>query len=102
MNDRAFDSPLIGFSSGDDPIYRDFKEHVGPFHWTPVEVLGLAFPDLKVGAEEITVISGSFLKPRLPGKKIESRISIRPRVGPGPGFLAKSSTTGLENISWNT
>ncbi len=56
-NDRAFDSPLIGFSSGDDPIYRDFKEHVGPFHWTPVEVLGLAFPDLKVGAEEITVIS---------------------------------------------
>jgi epoxyqueuosine reductase QueG len=56
-NDRAFDSPLVGFSSGDDRLYRDFKTHVGPFHWTPKEAFELAFPNLKVKAEEITVIS---------------------------------------------
>jgi len=56
-NDRAFDSPLVGFSSGDDRLYQDFKTHVGPFHWTPGEVLAMAFPDLKVGADEISVIS---------------------------------------------
>ena len=56
-NDRAFDSPLVGFSSGDDPLYQDFKTHVGPFHWTPKEVFGLAFPDLPVGEDEICVIS---------------------------------------------
>ena len=56
-NDRAFDSPLVGFSSGADSLYQDFKEHVGPFHWTPVEVFEQAFPDLHVRAEEITVIS---------------------------------------------
>ncbi|MGA2229248.1 MAG: epoxyqueuosine reductase, partial [Syntrophobacteraceae bacterium] len=37
-NDRAFDSPLVGFSSGDDQLYQDYKTHVGPFHWTPKEV----------------------------------------------------------------
>ena len=56
-NDRAFDSPLVGFSSGDDQLYLDYKDHVGPFHWTPKEVFALAFPNLKVGAEEISVIS---------------------------------------------
>ena len=56
-NDRAFDSPLVGFSSGDDQLYLDYKEHVGPFHWTPKEVFALAFPNLKVEAEEISVIS---------------------------------------------
>jgi epoxyqueuosine reductase len=56
-NDRAFASPLVGFSSGADPLFEDFKTHVGPFHWTPGEVFAQAFPDLKVGDEEISVIS---------------------------------------------
>ncbi len=56
-NDRAFDSPLVGFSSGGDQLYQDYKAHVGPFHWTPKEVFALAFPDLEVEAEEISVIS---------------------------------------------
>ncbi len=56
-NDKAFDPALVGFSSGGDPLYEEFKTHVGPFHWTPVEVFALAFPDLKVQPEELTVIS---------------------------------------------
>jgi hypothetical protein len=56
-NDKAFDSPLVGFSSGEDRLYQDFKTHVGPFHWTPWEVFAMAFPNLKVEAEEISVIS---------------------------------------------
>jgi len=56
-NDRAFDSPLVGFSSGGDLLYRDFKTHVGTFHWTPEEAIALAFPDLRVGAEDLSVIS---------------------------------------------
>ena len=56
-NDRAVDSPLVGFSSGDDSLYQDFKAHVGPFHWTPEEAFALAFPGLKVGAEDLSVIS---------------------------------------------
>jgi epoxyqueuosine reductase QueG len=57
QNDRAFDSPLIGFSRGDDPLYDAYKTHVGPFHWLPAEAFELAFPGLKVRADELTVIS---------------------------------------------
>ncbi|MGA2467879.1 MAG: hypothetical protein ABSH06_26470 [Thermodesulfobacteriota bacterium] len=28
-NDRAWEDPLIGFSSGDDPVYQEFKKHIG-------------------------------------------------------------------------
>lgn len=48
-NDRAFDTPLVGFSSGADSIYQDFKDHVGAFHWTPIEIFALAFPELRFG-----------------------------------------------------
>ena len=44
-NDKAWDEPLVGFSRGDDPYWESFKEHVGPFHWTPAEAFMMAFPN---------------------------------------------------------
>ena len=35
--EKAWDEPLVGFSRGDDPIFEQYKEHIGPFHWTPLE-----------------------------------------------------------------
>ena len=56
-NDRAWMDPLVGFSRGDDPLYQGFKEYVGPFHWTPLEIFTRTFPGLKVKPDELTVIS---------------------------------------------
>ena len=56
-NDKAWADPLVGFSRGDDPLYQSYKEHVGPFHWTPLEIFSLAFPKSDVTAGELTVIS---------------------------------------------
>jgi ferredoxin len=56
-NERAFDPALIGFSRGDDPVFESFKEHVGPFHWTPLEIFQTTFPGVPVKPEELTVIS---------------------------------------------
>ncbi len=53
----AWDEPLVGFSRGDDPLYRLFKEDIGPFFWTPAEIFGVTFPDVKVAPAELTVIS---------------------------------------------
>ncbi len=39
---KAWADVLVGFSSGADPLYEDLKEHVGPFHWTPLEAFALA------------------------------------------------------------
>ena len=55
-NEKAWEHPLVGFSSGDDPLYEAYKEHVGPFHWTPWEIFSLTFPDTNVKPEELTVI----------------------------------------------
>jgi hypothetical protein len=56
-NDKAWADPLVGFSRGDDPIYQSYKEHVGPFHWTPLEAFNLAFPEVKVEAGQLTIIT---------------------------------------------
>ena len=55
--DPAFDLPLVGFSSGEDPLYAAYKVHVGPDHWTPLEAFRLAFPQERAEAGELTVIS---------------------------------------------
>ncbi|MDR3576973.1 MAG: hypothetical protein P4L50_24170 [Anaerolineaceae bacterium] len=35
-----FDEPLVGFASGDDPLFETYQTVVGEFHWTPRQVLG--------------------------------------------------------------
>jgi epoxyqueuosine reductase len=44
-DERAWEDPLIGFSRGDDPIFEEFKEHIGDFVWTPQQAFSLAFPE---------------------------------------------------------
>jgi len=70
-NEKAWADPLVGFSRGDDPLYQGFKEHVGAFHWTPLEIFNKTFPDLKVAAEELTVIS--YILPQTERTKADNR-----------------------------
>jgi epoxyqueuosine reductase len=53
----AWDSALVGFASGADPIWQQYKEYVGAFHWTPWEVFSQHCPEEPAGAAELTVIS---------------------------------------------
>jgi len=53
----AWDSALVGFVAGADPIWQQYKEYVGGFHWTPWEVFNQHCPEASAGAEELTVIS---------------------------------------------
>lgn len=56
-DDPAWDDALVGFASGIDPIWQQYKEYVGAFHWTPWEVFNQHRPDQPVSAEQLTVIS---------------------------------------------
>lgn len=69
--DRAWDDPLIGFSRGDDAYWESFKEHVGPFHWTPAEAFMLAFPNGGVQPGALTVVS--WVLPQMRKTKTETR-----------------------------
>ena len=55
--EKAWEEPLIGFASGADALFNEYKDKVGPFHWTPLEIFSMAFPDTAAKPEELTVIA---------------------------------------------
>jgi epoxyqueuosine reductase QueG len=52
--ESAWDEPLVGFSRGDDPLYRQFKNEIGEFFWTPAEIFRITF---NAEPSALTVIS---------------------------------------------
>jgi len=69
--ERAWDEVLIGFSSGADPLYESYKEHVGPFHFTPAEIFNLTFADTPAAPEDLTVIA--WVLPQREATKADNR-----------------------------
>lgn len=58
MAEPAFDRPLVGFSSGSDPLYAQYVAHIGEFYLTPLDIFRKAFPGSSgVAASDLTVIS---------------------------------------------
>lgn len=69
--EKAWGAPLVGFSRGDDPLYRRFKEEIGPFYWTPLEIFQQTFPGRVVSADRLTVIS--YVLPQTAATKADQR-----------------------------
>jgi epoxyqueuosine reductase QueG len=55
--EKIFDMPLVGFSSGLDPLYDEYKSHIGSFYFTPLELFAKSFPGKQYTAEGLTVVS---------------------------------------------
>lgn len=53
----AWEEALVGFASGADKIWQQYKEYVGPFHWTPWEIYNQYHPGKPAIPQELTVIS---------------------------------------------
>jgi epoxyqueuosine reductase len=56
-NEKIFDNPIIGFANGNDSIFQEYKDDIGSFYLTPLELFKLYYNDLIVKPEELTVIS---------------------------------------------
>lgn len=56
-DEPAFDQPLVGFSSGADPLYLEFRNHIGQFYYTPLDMFKDVFPGEDIAADDLTVIS---------------------------------------------
>jgi epoxyqueuosine reductase len=70
-HEKAWDHPLVGFSRGDDPLYDAYREHVGPFHWTPWEIFTMTFPDITVKPGDLTIVS--WILPQTEPTKADNR-----------------------------
>ncbi len=72
FEEKAWESALVGFSRGNDPLYLDFKEkYIGRFHWTPVEAYNLAFPEKPAIPKELSVVT--WILPQTEATKRDNR-----------------------------
>jgi len=53
---KYWDKPLVGFASGKDPLFKQYKKIIGKFHFTPREIFELTFGKRKQ-PPELSVIS---------------------------------------------
>ena len=77
----AWENALVGFASGHDPIWQQYKEYVGGFHWTPWEVFNQHLPGEPITAEALTVISWV-----LPQRKIVRQSNRKARKYPSEAW----------------
>ena len=56
-----FDAPIFGVADGDDPLFEEYKQIIGPFHLTPREVMqyaSQAAPDAPIPSlEQVRVLT---------------------------------------------
>ena len=71
LDEPAWEDALVGFSAGDDPMFQEAKNFVGEFHFTPLEIFSLTFPELEAEAGELSVIS--WVLPQREATKADNR-----------------------------
>ena len=69
--EKAWGEPLVGYSRGDDPLYQRFKQDIGSFYFTPVELFKITFPEMDVDQSDLIVIS--WILPQTEATKIDQR-----------------------------
>lgn len=58
VNDEPiWDKPLVGFAAGDDPYFAFFKQDIGEFYLSPLELLRGKYPGLDLDPASLTVVS---------------------------------------------
>ena len=54
---QYFDTPLIGIADANDHYFWEFKNIIGEFHLTPMEILKQSFPEHNASLDKSSVIS---------------------------------------------
>ena len=67
----AWAEPQIAFASGDDPLFEQLKNDIGPFYWTPRDAFRLAWPDLDITATELAIIV--YILPQTEATRLDQR-----------------------------
>jgi epoxyqueuosine reductase len=57
QQEKVFNKPLVGFANGIDTLWQEYRNHIGAFYLTPVDIFLANFPEATVSPEELTVVS---------------------------------------------
>lgn len=69
--EKAWGEPLVGYSRGDDPLYQRFKQDIGSFYFTPLELFKKTYPEVDIDQGDLFVIS--WILPQTEATKIDQR-----------------------------
>ncbi|MFC2160067.1 epoxyqueuosine reductase [Acidobacteriota bacterium] len=69
--EKVWGEPLVGYSRGDDPLYKKFKQDIGPFYFTPEDLFRKTFPKMSVDQSDLYVVS--WILPQTEATKIDQR-----------------------------
>lgn len=67
----AWSEPQIAYARGDDPLFAQLKNDIGPFYWTPLEAFRLAWPNLPATAADLAVIV--YILPQTEATRLDQR-----------------------------
>lgn len=73
-NEKVWAEPLVGFSSGADPLYQFYKKDIGEFYLSPLEIFTYSFPKGEVKSDKLMVIS--WILPQTNATKFDQRKQI--------------------------
>ena len=74
-DEPAWAEPLVGFSSGADPLYQFYKEDIGEFYLSPLEFFAHEFPGVDMTPDQLTVVS--WILPQTEATKVDHRKETR-------------------------
>jgi len=67
----AWGTPGVAYARGDDPLFDRLKADIGPFYWTPLEAMRMAWADDAGAADGLTVIS--YVLPQTEATRLDQR-----------------------------
>ncbi|PLX66308.1 MAG: 4Fe-4S ferredoxin [Denitrovibrio sp.] len=56
FNEKAWETAVVGFASGADPLFNIYKSLIGDFYWTPKDAIKLAYPNDTFNENNLSVI----------------------------------------------
>ena len=71
--EKIYDEPLVGFINGDDPLLAEYKQIIGPHHFSPYEIMAWQAKNNNVpppAAKDVSVVS--FILPMTRATKQEN------------------------------
>ncbi len=71
----AWGEPLVGYASGDDPLFAQVKKDIGPFYWTPLDAFRMAHPDTTATASDLSVVV--YVLPQTEATRLDQRAETK-------------------------
>lgn len=56
VDEKAWGTPLLGFANGADELFKSYKNLIGDFYWTPLEVMKTAYPSDEFDEKNLSIV----------------------------------------------